>query len=99
MSNEVISRMLCQSSSALIDRDETALLLAARDTLGLFSGRPWGARIGTMQASQLFAALQWSRTVQTLKSLEKCELMIDGVAQHSDIWQLSRHTFGEDGRT
>jgi hypothetical protein len=36
-----------------------------------------------MQASQLFAALQSSTAVQTgfLKSLEECELMIDGVAR------------------
>jgi hypothetical protein len=64
-----------------------ALLLQLREPnetrLGYSTRRPQGAGIGTMQAGQLFAALQSSTAVQTgfLKSLEECELMIDGVAR------------------
>jgi hypothetical protein len=67
--------------------DAQALLLQLREPnetrLGYSTKRPKGAGIGTMQAGQLFAALQTSSAVKTgfLKSLEECELMIDGVAR------------------
>jgi hypothetical protein len=67
--------------------DAQALLLQLREPnetrLGYSTRRPQGAGIGTMQAGQLFAALQGSTAVQTgfLRSLEECELMIDGVAR------------------
>jgi hypothetical protein len=49
--------------------------------LGLSSGRPQGAGIGSYQAGQLLEALRESEAVQTgfLSSLEECELMIDGI--------------------
>ncbi|MCX6543493.1 MAG: hypothetical protein NTV05_03665 [Acidobacteria bacterium] len=51
--------------------------------LGYSRRRPQGAGIGTMQAGQLLAALQGSTAVQTgfLRSLEECELMVEGVAR------------------
>jgi hypothetical protein len=64
-----------------------ALLLQLREPnetrLGYSQHRSQGAGIGTMQAGQLFAALQGSTAVQTgfLRSLEECELMIEGVAR------------------
>lgn len=67
--------------------DAQALLLQLREPnetrLGYSTRRPQGAGIGAMQAGQLFAALQGSTAVQTgfLRSLEECELMIDGVAR------------------
>jgi hypothetical protein len=67
--------------------DAQSLLLQLREPnetrLGYSTKRPQGAGIGMMQAGQLFAALQTSTAVQTgfLKSLEECELMIDGVAR------------------
>ena len=67
--------------------DARALLLQLREPnetrLGYSTMRPQGAGIGTMQAGQLFDALRSSTAVQTgfLKSLEECELMIDGVAR------------------
>ncbi len=67
--------------------DAQALLLQLREPnetrLGYSRRRSQGAGIGTMQAGQLFAALQGSTAVQTgfLRSLEECELMIDGVAR------------------
>ena len=57
--------------------DARALLLRLREPnetrLGYSTRRPQGAGIGTMQAGQLFAALQSSTAVQTgfLKSLEE----------------------------
>ena len=82
--------------------DAQALLLQLREPnetrLGYSTTRPQGAGIGMMQAGQLFAALKSSTAVRTgfLKSLEECELMIDGVARDklSDLttnvirWQL-----------
>lgn len=64
-----------------------ALLLQLREPnetrLGYSRSRSQGAGIGAMQAGQLFTALESSTAVQTgfLKSLEECELMIDGVAR------------------
>ena len=67
--------------------DAQALLLQLREPnetrLGYSARRSQGAGIGAMQAGQLFAALRDSAAVQTgfLRSLEECELMIDGVAR------------------
>lgn len=49
--------------------------------LGLSRGKPQGAGIGAYQAAQLFSALSASSAVKTgfLKSLEECELMIEGI--------------------
>lgn len=49
--------------------------------LGLSRGRPQGAGIGPFQADQLFNALSESSAVRTgfLRSLEECELMIEGI--------------------
>jgi hypothetical protein len=69
------------------DADAQALLLRLREPnetrLGYSRRRPQGAGIGTMRAGQLFAALQGSTAVQTgfLRSLEECELMIEGIAR------------------
>lgn len=51
--------------------------------LGFSTDRPRGAGIGRAQALQLFAALRDSTAVQTgfLRSLEECELMIEGVGR------------------
>lgn len=67
--------------------DAQGLLLQLREPnetrLGYSRRHSQGAGIGTMQAGQLFAALQGSTAVQTgfLHSLEECELMIEGVAR------------------
>ena len=70
--------------------------------LGLSSGRPQGAGIGSYQADQLLEGLRQSQAVQTglLSSLEECELMIPGISSDkiSDLatnvlrGQLARYT-------
>jgi hypothetical protein len=58
--------------------------------LGLSRGRPRGAGIGPNQSAQLYEALAQSTAVRTgfLRSLEECELMIEGIA-HDKISDLT----------
>jgi hypothetical protein len=58
--------------------------------LGLSRGRPRGAGIGPNQSAQLYEALAQSTAVKTgfLRSLEECELMIEGIA-HDKISDLT----------
>jgi hypothetical protein len=87
LSLQAFFQRIVDSICAGQDTEAQALLLQLREPnetrLGYSTQRPQGAGIGAMQAGQLFAALRSSTAVQTgfLRSLEECELMIDGIAR------------------